>query len=193
VLLDSVPLNLEESGVGQRGHPPEFRRKVLDLVEAGRPIAEVAKALGISDQSIYTWRRQDRIDRGVEPGLTSAENGELAAAKHRITELETELRAMRRAMELVRAVVPQTAVPGGRGDGRRAHPGRGGLPGLGRVDLGLLCLAGPATIPDSRGTYGALRVHAELATIQTAEEVTGMREEAGHGREAGCTGAPGLR
>jgi transposase len=106
VLLDSVPLNLEESGVGQRGYPPEFRRKVLDLVEAGRPIAEVAKALGISDQSIYTWRRQDRIDRGVEPGLTSAEQGELAAAKRRIAELETELRAMRRAMELVREVVP---------------------------------------------------------------------------------------
>jgi transposase-like protein len=49
--------------VGQRGYPPEFRRKVLDLVEAGRPIAEVAQVLGISDQSIYTWRRQDRIDR----------------------------------------------------------------------------------------------------------------------------------
>jgi transposase-like protein len=41
---------------------PGFRRKVLDLIEAGRPIAEVAKALGISDQSIFTWRRQDRID-----------------------------------------------------------------------------------------------------------------------------------
>jgi transposase-like protein len=110
VLLDSVPLNLEESGVGQRGYPPEFRRKVLDLVEAGRPIAEVAKALGISAQSIYTWRRQDRIDRGVEPGLTSAEKGELAAAKRRIAELETELRAMRRAMELVREVVRAPAL-----------------------------------------------------------------------------------
>jgi transposase-like protein len=32
--------------MGGRGYPPEFRRKVLDLVEAGRPIAEVAKALG---------------------------------------------------------------------------------------------------------------------------------------------------
>jgi hypothetical protein len=31
--------------MGRRGYPPEFRRKVLDLVEAGRPIAEVAKAL----------------------------------------------------------------------------------------------------------------------------------------------------
>jgi transposase len=81
-------------------------RKVLDLVEAGRPIAEVAQALGISDQSIYTWRRQDRIDRGLEPGLISSEKAELAAAKRHIVELETELQAMRRAMELVREVVP---------------------------------------------------------------------------------------
>jgi transposase-like protein len=92
--------------MGRRGYPPEFRRKVLDLVEAGRPIAEVAKTLGISDQSIYTWRRQDHIDRGLEPGLTSSEKAELAAAKRRIAELETELRAMRRAVELVREVVP---------------------------------------------------------------------------------------
>ena len=34
--------------MGRRGYPPEFRHKVLDLVEAGRPIAEVAQALGIS-------------------------------------------------------------------------------------------------------------------------------------------------
>jgi hypothetical protein len=32
--------------MGRRGYPLEFRRKVLDLVEAGRPIAEVAKAPG---------------------------------------------------------------------------------------------------------------------------------------------------
>jgi transposase InsO family protein len=44
--------------VGRRGYPPEFRRKALDLVEAGRPIAEVAQALGISGQSISTWRRR---------------------------------------------------------------------------------------------------------------------------------------
>jgi transposase len=92
--------------VGQRGYPPEFRRKVLDLVEAGRPIAEVAQALGISDQSIYSWRRQDRIDRGLEPGLTSAEKSELVVAKRRIAELEAELHAIRRAIELVREVVP---------------------------------------------------------------------------------------
>jgi transposase-like protein len=45
--------------MGRRGYPPEFRRKVLDLVEAGRKVADVARDLGISDQAIYTWRRQD--------------------------------------------------------------------------------------------------------------------------------------
>jgi transposase len=95
--------------MGRRGYPPEFRRKVLDLVEAGRSVAEVASDLGISDQSIYTWRRQDRIDRGLVAGLSSAEKAELGAAKRRIAELETELRAMRRAIELVREVVPPKA------------------------------------------------------------------------------------
>jgi transposase len=54
--------------VGARGYPPEFRRKVLDPLEAGRSIAEVAHNLDISEQSIYSWRRQDRIDRGLVPG-----------------------------------------------------------------------------------------------------------------------------
>jgi hypothetical protein len=44
VLLDSVLPN-ERSSMGRRGYPPEFRRKVLDLVEAERPIAEIAQAL----------------------------------------------------------------------------------------------------------------------------------------------------
>ena len=109
----------KESGVGRRGYPPELRRKILDLLKADRPIVEVAKAMGISDQSIYTSRRQDRIDQGLEPGLTSAERAELAVAKRRIAELETELRAMRRAMELVREVVPPKAVRSAHGNGRR--------------------------------------------------------------------------
>jgi hypothetical protein len=51
--------------------------KVLDLVAAGRPVIDVARDLGISTQSIYSWRRQDRIDKGLEPGLSSAEKAEL--------------------------------------------------------------------------------------------------------------------
>jgi transposase len=53
--------------VPRRGHPPEFRRKVLDLVESGRSVADVARDLEISEQSIYSWRRQDRLDKGLIP------------------------------------------------------------------------------------------------------------------------------
>ena len=79
---------------------------MLDLVESGRPVADVAKALGISDQTIYTWRRQDRIDKGLEPGLTSGEKSELVTAKQRIAALEAELAVHRRASELLGKVVP---------------------------------------------------------------------------------------
>jgi transposase-like protein len=67
--------------MGKRGYPPEFRRPVLDLVEAGRKMAEVAVDLGINDRTIYNWRRQDRVNRGLEPGLTTAEQAKLVAAR----------------------------------------------------------------------------------------------------------------
>jgi len=43
--------------MARRGYPPEFRRRVVDLVEGGRKVAEVAADLGVSKQTIYTWRR----------------------------------------------------------------------------------------------------------------------------------------
>jgi transposase len=75
----------------RKGYPAEFRRRALDLVAAGKPVREVARLLEVSDQSIYTWRRQELIDRGELPGLTSAEREELRAARQRIRELEKEL------------------------------------------------------------------------------------------------------
>ena len=71
-----------------RSYPPEFRRKVLDLLKAGRTVAQVAADLQISDQTIYVWRRQDLIDSGQLPGLSSTDNAELVAARRRIVQLE---------------------------------------------------------------------------------------------------------
>ncbi|WP_148616559.1 transposase [Nocardioides rubriscoriae] len=87
--------------MGRQGYSAEFRRKVLDLLAAGRSVASVAHDLDLSDQTIYNWRRQDRIDRGLQTGLSTAEASELAAAKRRIRELETELAVSRRAVELL--------------------------------------------------------------------------------------------
>jgi transposase-like protein len=88
--------------MARRGYPPEFRRRVVDLVEAGRKVSEIASELKVSEQTIYVWRRQARIDAGLEVGVTTSENAELAAARKRIRELETELAIHRRATELLK-------------------------------------------------------------------------------------------
>lgn len=102
-----------------RSYPPEFRRKVLDLLKAGRKVADLVRDLQISDQTIYTWRRQELIDTGQIPGITSKDLAELVAARRRIAELEIELAVRRRAAELLKEVVPPKArVRGHRTDGR---------------------------------------------------------------------------
>ena len=45
--------------MARKGYPAEFRRRALDVVAAGKTVAEVARLLEVSDQSIYTWRRQE--------------------------------------------------------------------------------------------------------------------------------------
>lgn len=89
-----------------RRYPAEFRRKVLDLVAAGRPVTQIAYDLQISAQTIYAWRRQQLIDSGQLPGMTSTDNAELVAARKRIAELENELAIHRRAADLLGDVVP---------------------------------------------------------------------------------------
>jgi transposase-like protein len=68
----------------------------------GRSVASVAHDLDVSDQTLYTWRRQERVDRGEVAGLTTSEKAELAAARKRITELETELKVAQRAVEVLK-------------------------------------------------------------------------------------------
>jgi transposase len=89
-------------GPGRRGYPAEFRRRVIDLLDSGRKVADVARDLGVSEQAIYGWRRQERVDRGVDPGLSTLEQAELAVAKRRIRELEAEVAVHRRAAELLK-------------------------------------------------------------------------------------------
>jgi transposase-like protein len=43
--------------MGRRGYPPEFRRRVLALIDAGRKVRDVARDLGISEQTAYVRRK----------------------------------------------------------------------------------------------------------------------------------------
>lgn len=87
-------------------YPPEFRRKVLDLLDAGRSVAEIAADLGVTGQTVYNWRNQHLIDTGRREGVTSSDHKELVAARKRIAQLEADLSASQRAVELLKEAVP---------------------------------------------------------------------------------------
>ncbi len=77
--------------------PPEFRRRALDLVEAGEPVAQVARNLGISESCLRRWMDQAAVDTGAKEGLTSAEKGELVELRRRMRVLEMENEILKRA------------------------------------------------------------------------------------------------
>jgi transposase len=58
-------------------YPPEFRRQAIELVRSGTPLKQVASDLGVSEQTLRNWRRQQEVDAGRAEGLTSEEREEL--------------------------------------------------------------------------------------------------------------------
>jgi transposase len=60
----------------------------------------VAAEVGVSEATVYRWCGQDRVDLGERPGLSSTERVELAQARRRIRELETELEIVKKASAL---------------------------------------------------------------------------------------------
>jgi transposase len=84
-----------------RPYPSEFRVRAVALVRARKPISHVAAELEISEGGLHNWVRQDQIDRGVRPGVTTPESTELAKARKRIRQLENEVEILKRAAKLL--------------------------------------------------------------------------------------------
>ena len=61
-------------------YPEEFRREAVQMLRAGRTPRVLAESLGVSEQTLRNWRRQDQRDRHErDDGLTSDERDEPAA------------------------------------------------------------------------------------------------------------------
>lgn len=79
-------------------YPPEFRREAVAMVRSGRPVPEVAEALGVSQQSLRNWVKQEALDRRErDDGLTSSEREELRALRRENARLKQERDLLKRA------------------------------------------------------------------------------------------------
>jgi len=79
-------------------YPPEFRQRSVRIArESDRPIAAVARDLGIHSETLRVWVRQDEANDGTRADrLASAEREELTA-------LRREVRDLRRSNEILKA------------------------------------------------------------------------------------------
>ena len=65
--------------------------------ERAKPIAEIARDLGISESCLRRWMDQADVDEGYREGLSSAEKRELVELRRRNRVLEMELEILKRA------------------------------------------------------------------------------------------------
>jgi transposase len=81
-----------------RKYPDELRERAVRLVfESGRPIAQVARDLGVHKEALRHWVRQAEADAGTRNDrLTTSE-------RERLKALERENRELRRANEVLKA------------------------------------------------------------------------------------------
>jgi transposase-like protein len=83
----------------RRKFSTEFKRDAVEIVNSSdKPIAEVARELGIYDSTLGAWVKQDEINRGEREGLTSGERA-------RLSELERENARLRMERELLKRAV----------------------------------------------------------------------------------------
>src|SRR4051795_5088713 len=79
-------------------YPEQFRREAIELLRQGRTPRELSESLGVAQQTLRNWRRQDQIDRHErDDGVTIDEREELARLRRENTRLRQERDLLKRA------------------------------------------------------------------------------------------------
>src|SRR3954452_21260832 len=78
-------------------YPPEFRRQAVELIRSGTPLKQVAVDLGVSEQTLRNWRRQQDVDAGRAEGLTTEERKELRRLRRENRRLQQEREILKAA------------------------------------------------------------------------------------------------
>ena len=80
-------------------YPPEFQRDAVAMVLVeGRPIAEVARSLGVNEGTLGNWVNRERQRRSEGQALSVDERAELAELRRELTEVRMERDLLKRTV-----------------------------------------------------------------------------------------------
>jgi transposase len=93
----------DNSNPHRRRYPPEVKERAVRMVvehAASYPsewaaISSIAEKFGMKAETLRKWIRQEEIDQGGRPGVSTAQ-------AERIKELEREVKELRRANEILK-------------------------------------------------------------------------------------------
>ena len=82
-------------------YPPQFKREALRLLRSspGRTITQIAKELGVSDNSLRNCTKQAEIDQGAREGLTTEEREQLRRLPKEVKVLPQEIRNLKKSLK----------------------------------------------------------------------------------------------
>jgi transposase len=86
----------------QKTYTPEFKREAVHLAQtSGKPIAQVARELGISDTSIHQWHKE-LTEHGPEafPG-----SGHQTAQEEEVRRLKRELEIVKQERDILKKAI----------------------------------------------------------------------------------------
>ena len=80
-------------------YPPEFQRDAVAMVlDEGRSIAEVARAIGVNEGTLGNWVAKARRERATGAGVSADERAELAELRAENAQLRMERDLLKRSM-----------------------------------------------------------------------------------------------
>lgn len=85
----------------RRRFDPQFREGAVRIVrETGKPIAQVARDLGINSGTLGNWLARDRMARGEKEDLSVADRARLRELEREVATLRMERDVLKRSVVL---------------------------------------------------------------------------------------------